>query len=306
MQNKVKIERFDPLWAFTDDDGIFYCPKALVLASTGSGKSVMMLDLMRKLQKYIFNCILLSRTDDQKKTFLSHLPAMNYYKSYKPGMMYKLMKEQAELYQIIEKQYAHVQDPQKRETLIAKKFPGVLMVVDDYNDDTEFYKSKELVSFFTTGRHQNIGCFVAQHRYKLLPPIVRDSCQHIILIGMVGTDTLQEIHKAYCNNLDFGTFQNVVHETLDIERRAVIISMKSSFNPRRQPQLSYFEADVDPVDRKPVCKKIPFLLCNPLFYQVSDQFYSGEKRTLTIDDKALSRRNKKGKKASEPMEVVFD
>jgi hypothetical protein len=75
MDLKVKLKQFDPRYNFFSDDGIFYPPRILFVASTGSGKSYLIRDILYKLKDTLIGGRLYSKTESLTNSFFDkHIP----------------------------------------------------------------------------------------------------------------------------------------------------------------------------------------------------------------------------------------
>ena len=91
MVDLVQIEKFEPKIHFYDEDNIFFPPRIILLASSGSGKSWLLRSLLYETHQSLYNCLLFSETENPSKRFFTkHIPYKSLYNKYKEKKFEKL------------------------------------------------------------------------------------------------------------------------------------------------------------------------------------------------------------------------
>ena len=168
--------------------------RAIALGPSGSGKSVllqnMIIDIYKLLferiyifspsinvdyqtwlpvKKYIENDLKLKETDDEKF----------YFSEYDPEALSKIIDTQRKIIEY-----------QKKENY--KKLWQILIVIDDFADSPEFSRNSKLLhGLYTRGRHSQISTIVATQKYVCLSPLIRVNASELYIFRLRNNQDLQ-------------------------------------------------------------------------------------------------------------------
>ena len=166
--------------------------RAIILGPSGSGKSIllqnMILDLYDKCFKRIYIFSPSINVDYQtwepvkkmiEKEIINNDDEQFYFDHYDEEALFNIINTQRK---IIEYQKKHNHN---------KSF-SILIVVDDFADDVKFSRNSKLLhSLFTRGRHSQISTVVATQKFNALSPIIRVNASDLYVFRLRNYSDLQ-------------------------------------------------------------------------------------------------------------------
>ena len=166
--------------------------RAIILGPSGSGKSIllqnMILDLYDKCFKRIYIFSPSINVDYQtwepvkkmiEKEIINNDDEQFYFDHYDEEALFNIINTQRK---IIEYQKKHNHN----------KLFSILIVVDDFADDVRFSRNSKLLhSLFTRGRHSQISTVVATQKFNALSPIIRVNASDLYVFRLRNYSDLQ-------------------------------------------------------------------------------------------------------------------
>ena len=166
--------------------------RAIILGPSGSGKSIllqnMILDLYDKCFKRIYIFSPSINVDYQtwepvkkmiEKEIINNDDEQFYFDHYDEEALFNIINTQRK---IIEYQKKHNHN----------KLFSILIVVDDFADDVKFSRNSKLLhSLFTRGRHSQISTVVATQKFNALSPIIRVNASDLYVFRLRNYSDLQ-------------------------------------------------------------------------------------------------------------------
>ena len=150
-----------------------------IVGASGSGKSVVITWMLKKLYKNYFNEIYLFAFTGKSDSGFKNLNIKdeNIYTE-------NLQENLAKLFSKSKK---------KIEESGFNKSPRILVILEDVSSSPKFIRSKIFTRAFTEARHLNISVWTASHKYKVLSPVARTNSMNLLLFRMPNTETEQVI-----------------------------------------------------------------------------------------------------------------
>jgi len=174
-----------------------------IIACTGSGKSVLVANLIRIYYKDVFDKIYFcsSNVSDDGKI---------YDESYKSIIFDELRVFQTINNSIIDYIRTDIEEDEE----FHKKDFKTLLIIDDLISEVANKRNKDLIKFILKSRHLKCSVIIISHKYNLLPPIIRNNLTHIILFRTKSKLELDAIYKGIID-IDYDDFINIYHQSTD-------------------------------------------------------------------------------------------
>jgi hypothetical protein len=168
--------------------------RSLILAPSGSGKTVLLQNMILNIYKNCFERIYIwspsINVDTMwlpvKQYIKEHLKVDNdkekiYFDDYKSEELDEVITTQKEIIQYMkDKEY--------------KNLYQILIVVDDFSDDPKFSRNSKLLhSLFTRGRHIGISTIVSSQKAAAQHPIIRVNATEYYIFKLRNTQDLEMI-----------------------------------------------------------------------------------------------------------------
>lgn len=196
-----------------------------IIACTGSGKSVLISNLIRIYYKNVFNKIYFcsSNITDDNKVY------DNAYSS--------VIFDELRTFQTIDNNIINYikMDIENDEDFEEKDFKA-LIIIDDLISEVANKKNKDLIKFILKSRHLKCSVIIVSHKYNLLPSIIRNNLTHIILFRTKSNLELDAIYKGIID-IDYDLFIKLYHDATD-ENHSFLYSVLN-----KNPQLYYKNFD---------------------------------------------------------------
>ncbi len=167
--------------------------RGVILAPSGSGKTVLLSNLILKMYRGCFERIyVFSPPVNVDQTWEA-------VKKYQEDVMKVKENDAEKLYfdHYNPEELEHIIDTQHKVTLHMKKQKhshlfSVLVIVDDFADDPTFSRhSKLLHSLFTRGRHNSISTIVSSQKFNAVAPIIRVNATFLVVYKLRNTKDLE-------------------------------------------------------------------------------------------------------------------
>eukprot|EP00466_Bigelowiella_natans_P008163 jgi/Bigna1/134770/aug1.26_g9478 len=161
--------------------------RCLFIAPTGSGKSVVIVNLLtrKRCLRNFFDVVSfyspnVNYEEEHIETKIKNEKAeMKFEEKFKEkefgAMVHKLMKEQKEL--------KDKKKPMKK----------TLITIDDFASDEKVMKSKTLKDLFFAGRKCGTCVWITSQHYKIVQPDVRTNAEHLIMFSRQPSSELKKI-----------------------------------------------------------------------------------------------------------------
>ena len=167
--------------------------RGVILAPSGSGKTVLLSNLILKMYRGCFERIyVFSPSVNVDQTWEA-------VKKYQEDVMKVKESDDEKLYfdHYNPEELEHIIDTQHKVILHMKKQKhshlfSVLAIVDDFADDPTFSRhSKLLHSLFTRGRHNSISTIVSSQKFNAVAPIIRVNATFLVVYKLRNTKDLE-------------------------------------------------------------------------------------------------------------------
>jgi hypothetical protein len=166
--------------------------RAVILEPSGSGKSILLQNMILDIQKDCFSRVYIfspsinvdyQTWEPVKKYLEKEIKAKDdeqfYFDHYDEDALSNIITTQRK---IIEYQKKHNHN----------KLFSILIVVDDFADDVKFSRNSKLLhSLFTRGRHSQISTVVATQKFNALSPIIRVNASDLYVFRLRNYSDLQ-------------------------------------------------------------------------------------------------------------------
>lgn len=161
--------------------------RCLFIAPTGSGKSVVIVNLLSR-KRYLRNFYDL---------ILFYSPNVNYEEEHKEIIVKNPDTEVKFEEKFKEKEFGAMVNKliNEQKELKDKKKPmkKILIIIDDFASDKKVMKSKTLKDLFFAGRKYNISVWITSQYYKIVPPDIRTNAEHLIIFSKQPSTELKKI-----------------------------------------------------------------------------------------------------------------
>ena len=232
----MKLQRFDP-------ESLQPGRLALFVARRGSGKTVLMRELMMHSKDSFDLVIAMTPTEDSAAFFRKHLPPNCVYDSgFVPS--------------VVEKALAF----QRQSTKMGKRLRSVLLVLDDCTYDPKIFKSTAMRDLAMNGRHQSISLWTSCQYLVDLPPAIRGQIDYVFAFHEPVLDNRKKLHKMFFGVLDYPRFCATMDVATDEWGCLVLDNTIARSDPSEC--LFWFCATVD----------LPkFTMCKPVFWKLKHE-----------------------------------
>ena len=162
---------------------------ALFVARRGSGKTVLMRDLMMRARDTFDLVIAMTPTEESAAFFRKHLPASCVHdKGFVPSVLDSALALQRE------------------SSKAGKRLRHLLLVLDDCTFDPKIFRSTAMRDLACNGRHQSIACWLSCQYLVDLPPVFRAQVDYVFAFHEPVLDNRKKLHKMFYGVLPYPRF----------------------------------------------------------------------------------------------------
>ena len=158
----------------------------VILARRGSGKSVLIKDIMYHLRKKIPTGTIISPTENEDPDFSHYFPMSYIYDKYDPVIIDQIFYRQM-----------NILDKMKKTD--RKINPHTLFVMDDCAHDDKWVKDEQIRELFSNGRHKKITYVVAIQDALVIKPFHRGNVDFCMLLQENSGTIKERMFKSYAN-----------------------------------------------------------------------------------------------------------
>lgn len=196
-----------------------------IIACTGSGKSVLIANMIRIYYKNIFDHVYFcsSNINDNNEV---------YDKAYSSIIFDELRTFNNINNTIIN----YIKTDIENDEHFDKKDFRSLLIIDDLISEVANNKNNELIKFILKSRHLKCSVLIVSHKYNMIPTIIRNNLTHIILFRSKSNIELEAIYKGIID-IDQDTFKRIYHDATG-ENHSFLYSVLN-----KNPQLYYKNFD---------------------------------------------------------------
>lgn len=169
------VETFDTS-IFKDTDGI-----CLIIAQTGSGKSVLTKHLLHDTHKSYDEIYLICKTAKLQPETYNYIPDENILNNYSEAFMTDLWIRKT------------------REKIDGKK-TRTLIILDDFIGDKEYEKSNVIKDYAIGSRHLGISLIMLSQNFTSIKPIVRINTRIAIAFALESSKERDKFSETYLNS----------------------------------------------------------------------------------------------------------
>lgn len=190
--------------------------KSLIYAASGSGKTVLITNLIENVYRDCFERIYVFspsiNIDDNWKTTKQYLNSAINLGENEPSLFQENFDESVvdEIMTTQKKITDHIKKNKE-----SNKLFSILIVLDDVADDTSQRNSKALKSLFVKGRHSHISIILSSQKASLLNPVARVNADSIYCFKLRNYQDLDLLLN------EFSALVNDKKEMLEIYKKAV-------------------------------------------------------------------------------------
>ena len=228
-EDMLKLSKFDP-------DSLKPGRLCLFVARRGSGKSVLMRDLMSHAKEQYDLVIAMTPTEDSACFFRKHLPPGCVHES---GFVPSVVESALSL--------------QRASTKAGKRLRNLLLVLDDCTYDPQIFKSTAMRDLAMNGRHQKISLWTSCQYLVDLPPAIRGQIDYVFAFHEPVLDNRKKLHKMFFGVLPYPKFCTAMDVATDSYGSLVL----DNTIPRTDPADCLFWYKADPeLPKFHMCKQI--------------------------------------------------
>ncbi len=191
---------FAPQWPF----------RVYMIGVTGSGKTNVLMNMLRKYLEYDTITIYAKEFDNDEKYIEFREMVEEIEEELEQALSY-FSTELGDKFIPLEE---YCKDNQN------------IIVFDDFAAD-ERKEHKPVVETFIRGRHHNVSSFYLSQNLHALPKSARMQCSMIIVFKGCNDDDKRTLWKDHCSNVKWDEFDRLFHECTDPEHGFMVIDLKN-------------------------------------------------------------------------------
>lgn len=188
--------------------------KIIVIGKPGSGKSVLIKDLIYSKRHLIPVGVAISGSEESNKFYEGIFPSPFIYESYDKSILEKL-KERQKI---------------AKDNLKAPANSWALLVVDDCMDDTRIFKDPVMVGLFKNGRHWNVLTIFASQYCMDTPPSIRTNIDGVFIFRDPNVTNREKIWKNFASVIPTMALFNELMNQLTTDFTAIYIDNQATSN----------------------------------------------------------------------------
>ena len=235
---EINLKKFDPT---TIDP----CRTHTILARRGSGKSVLIRDIMYQLKSKIPFGLAFSASEEGNGAYGEMMPKTFIYDDFDPELLEKFVNRQKYM----------VQND--------KKNPEAFCIFDDMTyDSKKFMKDPNIRFIFLNGRHFRITMILSSQYALDLPPAIRSNCDYVYALRENVVANQEKLYKNF-----FGIFPtfNMFQQTLMActENYGMLVLDNTSKSNKIEDCVFWYRSDIHS----------SFKLCSPTVWKLDKKLY---------------------------------
>lgn len=244
--------------------------KVVAIAKTGSGKTVLIRDLLYHQRKILQHGQVICPTDSLNKDYQSIIPKIFIHENYDTELIKRQLKSQKHL----------VETNGKEDTRTCS-----FLILDDCLHESKIWtKDENMKKVFYAGRHYNILLIIAMQYPMGIPPELRTNIDYVFIFREPNMKNRKRIYENYAGM--FETFNEfcAVLDDLTHDYGCMVISNNTNSN-RIEDQVFWYKAKFHE----------EFKLCPQEAWAYSDQNYQSDESDFEVDTSDLNKRYNKQK-----------
>lgn len=150
----------------------------LAIGPSGSGKSVILKNMLQAKSEFIPVALVVSETEDVNHTFSPHVPDLFIYSKMSADIISRL---------------------QNRQTVASQYLPNAwaTLILDDCMNKTSTFREEALISLFKISRHSKLFGVVSCQYSLDLGPVLRDQCAGFFILRNSNEANRDRIYKNF-------------------------------------------------------------------------------------------------------------
>jgi len=244
--------------------------KVLAIAKTGSGKTVLVRDLLYHLRKKLQHGQVICPTDSLNKDYSSIIPKIFIHENYDTELIKKQLKSQK---QLVEKHGKH-------DTRTCS-----FLILDDCLHESKIWsKDQNMKKMFYAGRHYNILLIIAMQYPMGIPPELRTNIDYTFIFREPNMRNRKRLYENYAGVFESFTDFCAVLDNLTHDYGCMVICNNTHSN-KIEDQVFWYKAK----------EREEFKLCPEEAWIYSENNYVSDESDLDIDTSDLNNRYNKQK-----------
>lgn len=244
--------------------------KVVAIAKTGSGKTVLIRDLLYHQRKTLQHGQVICPTDSLNKDYSSIIPKIFIHENYDTELLKRQLKSQKRLVE----QYG-------KEDIRTCSF----LILDDCLHDRTWAKDQNMKKTFYAGRHYNILLIISMQYPMGIPPELRTNIDYIFIFRDPNMKNRRRLYENYAGM--FETFNEFCAVLDDLTHNyGCMVICNNTHSNKIEDQVFWYKAKIHE----------EFTICTKEAWQYSEENYvSEEDSDLDIDTSDLNNRYQKQK-----------
>lgn len=153
----------------------------IAIGGTGSGKSVMMLNLLLHHRKFYTYGLAVCPTAEGQEQLARIMPSSLIL----PELTAPILKMFLDYGQLMADEYGE------------DEMPLSFLYLDDIAFDPTFFKTREFKRLIANGRHMGVGLYMTVQYEYMIPPAVRMQAHHVFVFNTTREDSIENYQKEF-------------------------------------------------------------------------------------------------------------
>lgn len=243
------LDKFDMKRLIKNAEGKSVNPRIAIIAKSGSGKSVIIKDIMNEFYKENIPCgIVIAPTDKVTKFYDDFIPPVFIYHEYEDHIISRFFKRQNK----------KLDENQERIKMGKSAIDTrAYFIMDDCMSTKKLWLNNPLIlSIFNEGRHYQFCPFILSMQYCLgIEPELRNNFDYIFLLGEDTHSSKKKIHEHYAGIFKtYDHFDQVFSQVTDNYGCMVIDNRLRSSDITKK--VFWYKARIDIPEFKLGCSKV--------------------------------------------------
>jgi hypothetical protein len=194
----------------------------LIIGPSGSGKSVLIKDLMFAKRHFIPSCVAVSETEEVNHTYQKHIPPLFIYSKMIPNLMGNI---------------------QNRQRISKQNLPNpwLTLVLDDCMNKSSNFTDDDQIALFKISRHFNMYVLISCQHSLDLKPALRDNCAGVFILRHDNEKNREKIYTNFASVIPNRKMFDSLMSELSSDYTAMFIDMR---NPSQnwQDKIKWYKA----------------------------------------------------------------